>query len=672
MNAAECSQKRLHPFTTPARSSDTLRRVPGPRLVVACAVAALACVAGVAPAHALVSPGQLIDGPSSAIRELGGVAMSADGTGGLVYRKDEGGRAHIFAAQFVGGAWRAPQRVDVGPDQRFESSWPAIAAGDGGRLLVVWVQEFGAADRMFSSTLQPGARRFEPPVPVDLNVGDSALGTYPAITMAPGGQSYLVYRVITDGQPSSVPPGNVLGEYRLARYAGQLWSGFGAPINRNASGGQPTPGQLNRPKIAVDQFGNAVVAWQELDDDFVPRVYARRVFPSSTGIALQVSPRELDGRVVRAAADQFSLDVGRYGEAVIGWRQQPTDGAGFTRARALASTSTDVFSSGAATFGPPLDVDGEGAEGPADGIGPVVVSAAGPTRLAVYAAGTTAFTTDFSDTATAAPLRVEAAAIPAAPDPQGDLAESGAAALAWLSNAGDGARGALVLRERRADGITTDRSVSAPRGGPVDGFVLAGSGLGDALAGFSQGTAAGRQIAAGLIDAPPGVFNVQTPVDWVRGTRARLDWDPARHAVGGVRYSVVVDDEVAADDLRATGHGLRLAEVADGRRTVTVIATDDAGQETTSISAELKVDRRPPRVAIRLRGREVTVTVNDGRVGAGTSVADTRVSFGDGARLARRARATHRYRRSGRFRVTVRVRDRAGNRAIVRRTARVR
>ena len=72
-----------------------------------------------------------------------------------------------------------------------------------------------------------------------------------------------------------------------------------------------------------------------------------------------------------------------------------------------------------------------------------------------------------------------------------------------------------------------------------------------------------------------------------------------------MRYSVVVDDDVAADDLRATGHDLRLAEVADGRRTVTVVATDDAGQETTSVPAELKVDRRPPRVAIRLRGRKV-------------------------------------------------------------------
>ncbi|MCU0313828.1 MAG: hypothetical protein MUC84_07195, partial [Solirubrobacteraceae bacterium] len=155
----------------------------------------LASLAWPACAHALVSPVQPIDGPSTAIRELGGVAMSADGTGGLVYRKDDAdGRPHVFAAQFVDGAWRPAQRVDTGPTQRFESSWPVIAAGDGGRLLVAWVQEFGAADRMYSASLQPGSRRFEPPVPVDLNVGDSALGTYPALSMAPGGQAYLVYR----------------------------------------------------------------------------------------------------------------------------------------------------------------------------------------------------------------------------------------------------------------------------------------------------------------------------------------------------------------------------------------------------------------------------------------------------------------------------------------------
>ncbi|HEY5286747.1 MAG TPA: hypothetical protein VIJ50_06560, partial [Solirubrobacteraceae bacterium] len=48
-----------------------------------------------ATAQAEISPVAPIDGPSAEIVELGGAAMAADGTGGIVYRKRVEGRAHI-------------------------------------------------------------------------------------------------------------------------------------------------------------------------------------------------------------------------------------------------------------------------------------------------------------------------------------------------------------------------------------------------------------------------------------------------------------------------------------------------------------------------------------------------------------------------------------------------
>ncbi|MCU0313980.1 MAG: hypothetical protein MUC84_07975, partial [Solirubrobacteraceae bacterium] len=368
---------------------------------------------------------------------------------------------------------------------------------------------------------------------------------------------------------------------------------------------------------------------------------------------------------------QFSLDVGRFGEAVVAWRQQPADGAGFTRPRALAAVTPDAFAPEAATFAAPFDVDGEGAEGP-DALGPVAAAAAGPSRLVLFGAGATVLAGDFSDTAGAAPVRLDAGGLQTPPDPQGDLAAGGAAALAWKANPAAGARGGLVLRERRADGVTSDRTLSAPRGGVVDAFRLAGSGLGDGLVAFTQGTGAGRQVAAGLVDAPPDVFNAQAPLEWVRGERVEIAWDPARHAVRRISYAVVVDDEVVADGLRAERFTLPLADVADGRRALTVVATDDAGQETTSVTADLKVDRRAPRVAVQVRGRVARVTVSDGRGRSGVAAAETRITWGDGARAAGRARAARRYRGPGRYRVSVRVRDRAGNAATVRRSVVIR
>ena len=127
--------------------------------------AALACgLTLLAPGTALavVSDVQPIDGPSADVIDVADAAMAEDGSGGIVYLKQVGGRDHVFVARFGRLPGRPPQRVDVGQD--FDSSWARIGAGDGGRLVVTWVQEFGTeSDRMFSATLDPGASRLPAP-----------------------------------------------------------------------------------------------------------------------------------------------------------------------------------------------------------------------------------------------------------------------------------------------------------------------------------------------------------------------------------------------------------------------------------------------------------------------------------------------------------------------------
>ena len=105
------------------------------------AIACLLLLVAPAGAGAVVSDVQPIDGPSADVVDVADAAMSEDGTGGVVWLRRVGGRVHVFAAQYKAGVWRSPQRVDVG--QNFDSSWARIGAGDGGRLVVIWVQEFG-------------------------------------------------------------------------------------------------------------------------------------------------------------------------------------------------------------------------------------------------------------------------------------------------------------------------------------------------------------------------------------------------------------------------------------------------------------------------------------------------------------------------------------------------
>lgn len=277
-----------------------------PARLAALLAAATALLLAPATASAIVFDVQPLDGPAADVLDVADAAMAEDGSAGVVYLKQVGGRAHVFAAQFLDGVWRAPQRVDVG--QSFDSSWARIGAGDGGRLVVTWVQEFGVeSDRMYSATLDPGASGFQPPVPVDLNVGE-ATATYPDLAMNRGGQAYLVYRVVTDVSPSN-PPGYVGADTRVARYNGRLWSVLGTPVDRNQPLPVRQPTEENAPEVGIDIQGQGVVAWQEPDDEFVDRVWVRRLFGTSVSIPILATPQSWEGVPLRGAADAFALDV---------------------------------------------------------------------------------------------------------------------------------------------------------------------------------------------------------------------------------------------------------------------------------------------------------------------------------------------------------------------------
>lgn len=640
-----------------------------PLLVLACAL--LACAAGGAPAHGLISDAETIDGPTRDLTELGGVAMAEDGTGGVVYRKlAEDGRNHIYAAQFVDGRWRPAQRVDTGRTQRFESSWPAIAAGNNGRLLVVWVQEFGDVDRMYSAYLGAGARRFQPPIPIDLNVGDSDLGVYPSVSMNRGGQAYVAYRVITDGQPATAPPGYVLGEIRLARFTGEFWTQQGVPLNRNPAAPQRRPTPANAPKVVTDVQGNAVVAWQEADDAFVDRVYARRVFGGTTGIALQVSPADLGGPL-RGGASQFDLDVSGFGRAAIAYRQEPAQGSPLGLApRLLVAEAPDVFQDAAKAFAAPRLVDGGIGDGQSPGL--VAVAAAEGGFLAGFGLDGQALTVGGEAATVGARERLGTQVSSLDPVPVIDLADSGAAALAWRFTAGG--RGFVTARERRPDGVVTDKRLTGALGGAVRTLRLSGSGIGDALVAFLQGEGAGAQLVVAAVDAPPETFTVQTPVEFTRESRRlRLQWDRSVHAIGKVTYTVTVDDDTVAENLRSLRHELNVRSLDDGVRTVQVIAVDDAGQETTSVPAELKLDRRPPTVRWYPGRGRVRVVISDGPRGRVSGVDTPSIRLVRSGKTVARANRTIRKRLPrGRQRLTLVARDQAGNTRRVTRTVTIR
>jgi hypothetical protein len=253
-------------------------------------------------------------------------------------------------------------------------------------------------------------------------------------------------------------------------------------------------------------------------------------------------------------------------------------------------------------------------------------------------------------------------------EPAVELADSGAGVVAWRARSRT-----VAVEERPVEGDNGIRGVSSSSVGPVGDIDIAGSRIGDAVVAYLQGDPDSKQIAAAIVDAPPLDFAVQTPISYVKSRRPHITWDAAENALTPVTYSVKVDGRTVAR--RLTGRGYRIRKkLRDGRRDVTVTATDGAGQGTTSEPSLLKVDRHSPRARVHVRGRKLRVTLVDGnrRRSSGVSHTGAVISFGDGRRARRKSKARHTYKRAGSYTVVIKARDRAGNRIRVKRRVSVR
>ena len=74
-------------------------------------------------------------------------------------------------------------------------------------------------------------------------------------------------------------------------------------------------------------------------------------------------------------------------------------------------------------------------------------------------------------------------------------------------------------------------------------------GLGDAIVAWEQGSRRQRTDRRAVIDAPPGPFLVLVPEGWQRKGKIPIPWDRTLNAIGGVSYSVSVDDEPVIENL---------------------------------------------------------------------------------------------------------------------------
>jgi hypothetical protein len=621
-----------------------------------------------APAQASIAPPATVDGPSSEILDIGGVAMAPDGSGGVVYVKAVNGVPHVFACRFVDGGWSAPIRVDW--DQPFSAGQPAIAAGAGGELLVVWVTQVATVhgeiqDGLYSARIGAGAEGFGPSLLVDPNVGEGN-GVDPSLSGTEPGRAIVAYRAITyafDGTGFSTAvqlrPGDVMADVRVARLNGDRWSRLG-PVNRNSEASMRPPGPGNGPQVGAGTDGGAVVAWQEPDQTGAARIWMRRIFGTTPGPVLEASPANWEGAPVTGDADAFSLAVTPFNQARVAIR---IAGSGNTGPRLLLNTLPPDFAVPSGALNGPSTVFRGGAG--ALGIPGVAATEKGGKEGAMQMV--------FASGAEVHQVRVEeSGALTPVATPLGPEARPGAEAVATVGPEGgdvlaypavdDQGRPVAAVRQELASGAAQTGLLAGTAGGPVGGLSAAPSGSGDALIGFRQGEAGHYEIVLERVSSPPASFKAKAPKGWVRPAAAKLRWQAAKSAVGGLTYSVLIEGRVVKSGLRRRLYLPSRALLGSGVRRLQAMATDALGEQMVSPAVKLRVDGRAPQVELEIRRAHGLVTVRLRDPESGIRTASTRVSFGDGAVARKGLKLRHAYERAGRYTIVVHARDRVGNR----------
>ncbi|HSZ14993.1 MAG TPA: PKD domain-containing protein [Solirubrobacteraceae bacterium] len=627
-------------------------------------------------AGAVILPAVTIDGPSEEIVGFGGVAMAEDGSGGLVYLKRVEGIAHVFVSRYVGGHWLAPIRVDA--EQPYAASWPRIGAADGGELVVVWATPFATnshgrtIDELLGATLGPGASGFGPGIIVDPNVGEG-VGASPDLAMSPTGQADVVYRVVEENENIQLlRAGDVVEQVRVAHYDGQRWARLGS-INRSNAVSMRPPTAANAPQIAIGPTGNGVVVWQEPEVEGVARIWARRIFGQSLDYVLPVTTTSISGTPINEDADAPSVTFSRLGQAEVAYRQGAGAGSPLPGPRIFLNTLPDGESVNGAEFLGASVVDSQVLGGDAASVGrpSIDIDEHLGMRL-LYDDNGTPRVIEGGDRGLTGALSIGPAFVGSQLAPANELPAvsvmdpEGGGISAWPSANPQGAPEVAVREDFPSGGVQT-ALVSGGAGGQIGELAVGRSGLGDGLVAFQQGPIGDAAIVASQVTAPPSQFVLTVPNGWVKPSEAVVSWEPAPSADGPLRYAVVLDGRRVATPAGVHTMHLDTRGLGSGTHHVQVLATDIFGQSTLSPPSALRVDGVAPTVKVARAGGGSAVSVRVSDRYSGVASRAITVSFGDGHSARGRTSFRHRYARAGVYAITVHVRDKLGNGAVVRR-----
>jgi hypothetical protein len=209
--------------------------------------------------------------------------------------------------------------------------------------------------------------------------------------------------------------------------------------------------------------------------------------------------------------------------------------------------------------------------------------------------------------------------------------------------------------------------ISSAAAGPVLAGTLrvGGDRIGDVAVAMLQQAATGRYLTVALNDLPPARAVASARVRFVNPRTEGIKWNPGLDYLGPQSFAVRVDGRTVGT---TTANVLRTSKVRNGKHQLQIVSSDRRGQSAPSRVFTMYVDTRKPksRVTARRSGKllRVSIAASDPK-GRGSGVRSYSVDWGDGhTSTSRRPRLVHRYRTSGRKRISVTTRDRARNASV--------
>lgn len=617
--------------------------------LLAAATVLLVLALGSASARAGLFAGTPVVGPTGALHTLDGLDLAADGTGAIAYTMDDGGVEHVFVNRLVNGAWGAPERLDVGLGAA--GTQVAVAAGDGGRVLAVFVNggnvyadtHAAAGGGWTRQTLWSGGGASDPAVDLSVN-----------------GKGYAVFAA----------PGAGGHDVRVAyEHDAGPWSVIGEPLDANVADDAGTG--AGRARVAASADGVAIVVWGENG-----HVFARRVWRTSPSVVAVDALAGLTLEGVQAASAALPVVSTQDDDSFTGVAFQATFvlGGGTLRQRAVFRRLRG------SRFETPYAVDTAPFASGQNGTAPSIATVGTGDGLVVAGNDTTNATSALQLLGDVQPTTVL---------PLDSLVTNGAPGygvpgtatarkmlVAWQVTPAGGAP-EIHVRYRDGGDFGAEQVVSLPQLGPTeaaDGLLAAGDDEGDIAVAYVQGGA----IAVAAVDQPPGRFAAVRLPAFQRSARPLLSWTTSLEAWG--RYFRVAIDGVQAG--LTGGRSFRPATpLAQGVHTWQVTALDRRGQQYVASPAIVKVDSVAPFLLARLsgaraagQGLKLAVQALDTPTGTATpmpsvptsGVGQILVDWGDRSpRQSILHGSEHAYRKAGRYRLRIVVLDRAGNRTTV-------